>query len=398
MARYWVYLNDVVSGPFALEQLIRQRGFSRQTLICVDDASGKPTHWISPAEIPELAHIFKAVDEQNAVSPAPAPAKMSPRPAARPVRAYTPAVTLKAPARDLVSSWAWAFLAVLLLGGAGFAWFQYMHRGDQSRDQEAAKRLVENAPLPAPSPFGTMRQYLQDKQVNPKWEFERVEEALYHVTLSWYAPPSPVGGPMLTVYAFEANLQAQTVRGLNTAATKLLSEGFPAPQTAKPKAAALPKKAPVEQFAEQIESRRDALERGDFSAVWGAFSQRKKAEMSKGGISRDGFLRVQNLTHRVESALKQTVLKTKAASDTEQLVLLKQSQPGRPDIFVKQLWVYEEGSWKLDDEQKRSAPDSGPRTQPNPSDNAVPIQSKQSPETSVPSPVVAPAQLPGMSH
>ena len=60
MAQYWVYLNNEVTGPFGVEQLIRFRGFSRQTMVCVDDASGKPTHWISVAEIPELAHIFKA--------------------------------------------------------------------------------------------------------------------------------------------------------------------------------------------------------------------------------------------------------------------------------------------------------------------------------------------------
>ena len=85
MARYWLYLNDEVAGPFAVEQLIRQRGFSRQTLVCVDDASGKPSHWISPAEIPELAHIFKAADEQHAAPvPAPAPIKQPLAPGACP--------------------------------------------------------------------------------------------------------------------------------------------------------------------------------------------------------------------------------------------------------------------------------------------------------------------------
>src|SRR5258708_19746934 len=99
MAQYWVYLNDDVAGPYALEQLIRQRGFSRQTLVCVDDASGKPTNWISPAEIPELAHIFKAVDEQNAASPAPPPTKPTPRPPPPPPTPLTPPVTLKPPDR-----------------------------------------------------------------------------------------------------------------------------------------------------------------------------------------------------------------------------------------------------------------------------------------------------------
>ncbi len=104
-----------------------------------------------------------------------------------------------------------------------------------------------------------------------------------------------------------------------------------------------------------MDNRREALENGDFATVWDSFSQRKKAEMAKGGISQDGFLRVQNRTHRVDSAVKQTVLKTKPESDTQQLVLIKQSQPERPDIFVKQLWVFEDESWKLDDEQKKTA-------------------------------------------
>ena len=64
MAHYWVYLNNEVSGPFEIEQLIRVRGFSRQTLVRVDDPSNKSTQWISPAEIPELAHIFKAADDR----------------------------------------------------------------------------------------------------------------------------------------------------------------------------------------------------------------------------------------------------------------------------------------------------------------------------------------------
>ncbi len=87
-------------------------------------------------------------------------------------------------------------------------------------NRQPPKALVENARLPDASLFSTLRQYLQEKQISAKWELERVEDALYHVTVSWYAPT-------LTVYAFEANVQAQTVRGLNTAAVKLLSEGFP---------------------------------------------------------------------------------------------------------------------------------------------------------------------------
>src|SRR5579871_4844258 len=181
MASYWVYLNDEVAGPYALEQLIRLRGFSRQTLVCIDDASGKPTHWISPAEIPELAHIFKAVDEHLASPPSPA-SRPAPKPVTpRPVRPYTPAVTLRAPARNTASIWAWTLVAALLLSGGVFSYLQHARRGNLSHEQEAAQSLVENARLPAPSPYGTLRQYIEEKSLKPRWEFERIQDALYHV-------------------------------------------------------------------------------------------------------------------------------------------------------------------------------------------------------------------------
>jgi len=388
MARYWVYLNDEVCGPFALEQLIRQRGFSRQTLVCIDDASGSLTHWISPAEIPELAHIFKAADDQHSTPVAPAPKAPTKAPTPRPAKLYTPAVTLRAPSRNTVSTWIWAVLTAALLGGGFYGWSQWARRGDLAREQGAAQALVENARLPAPSPYSTLQQYIQEKSIKPRWEFEKIQDALDHVTLSWYAPA-------LTVYAFEANIQAQTVRGLNTAAATLLSEGFPAPLTAgRPKPAPASKKSAEELFPQAIDSYRDAVKNGDFAVVWDGFSQRKKSEMVKGGISRDGFMRLQGLTHRVESSVNQTVLKTKSESDTEMLVLLKQSQDNRADIFIKELWVFENGTWKMDDEQKRSASTETPVTPPSPA--AVPAASAASPGSDASKP--SPASLPGMSR
>ena len=158
------------------------------------------------------------------------------------------------------------------------------------------------------------------------------------------------------MYAFEVNSQAQTVRGLNTAAIKLLSEGFPsAALGADLKPAPVKKKSPSELFDGTLDAYRQAVEGGDFQAVWDSFSSRKKAEMARGGMSRDGFIRLQNLTFKVDSPAKQSILKTKDDSETQKLVLLKQTQSGRPDIFVKQVWIYQDDEWKLDDEQKRSA-------------------------------------------
>src|SRR5207302_10568314 len=100
MARYWVYLNDEVTGPFGIDQLIRLRGFSRQTQVCIEDSSGKPKNWITPADIPELAHIFKAVDEHLS-EPAAPPRVAAKAPVARAQRPFVPAVTLKAPRRNM---------------------------------------------------------------------------------------------------------------------------------------------------------------------------------------------------------------------------------------------------------------------------------------------------------
>ena len=389
MARYWVYLNDEVTGPFGVDQLIRLRGFSRQTQVCIEDSSGKPKYWISPADIPELAHIFKAVDEHLA-EPAVPPRSASKPPIARPPRPFVPAVTLKAPRWNMAHIWGWILLFSALVVGGFLSWFHYSRKGFQTRERQDAQALIENVHLPPPSPYGTLPQYFQGKGIHPRWEFEKMQDALYHVTLSWYAPA-------LAVYAFEVNTQAQTVRGINSAASQLLSEGFPPPQARQPKEAPRPKKSPVERFSQALDRRREAIAGGDFQTVWNLFSQRMKSEMAKAGISPDGFIRLQGLTHRVESHMKQEVLKTKQESETNMLVLVKESQPDRPDIFLKQLWVFEDGAWKLDDEQKRTstANTAGPQ------DSGVkpePRQPQQSPEPSAPNPASSPASLPGMSH
>jgi hypothetical protein len=348
-------------------------------MVRVDDASGKAAPWISPAEIPELAHIFKAVDEHQA-SPMPAAMlpKQSPKPSAvRPApKASGPAVVLRRPPRG--SPYAWlAWLLGTGVAAAGFwGWSQMARRNVQAQEQQTARSLVENARFPSSSQYATPGQYLQAKGLQPRWEFERIQDALYRVTLSWYAREGSL------VYAFETNVQAQTVRGINTAGLRLLSEGFPAPASSKPKPVPAKKESPAELFGQALDQRRQAVEGGDFQAVWDSFSARKKAEMAKAGMSRDGFVRLQTLTFKVDSPAKQAVMKTKGESETEKLALIKQSQVNRPDIFIKQFWVFENGEWKLDDEQKRAA--------------AAPEPSPPAPAAATTKP--APASLPGMSN
>jgi len=391
MAQYWVYLNNEVAGPYAVEQLIRLRGFSRQTLVCVDDSSGQPTHWISPAEIPELSHIFKAADEHQTLMPAAAPAKIQQKPAV--VRAGSkaagPAVILKRAPVSRSSVWLWGLLAAVMAAGIVSAWLQYSQRAAQAQEQLMAKSLVENARLPSSSLYATLNQYLHDKALRPRWEFERLQEGLYHVTLSWYQKEGS------SVYSFEVNSQAQTVRGINTAAMNLLSEGFAPPPSARSKPVPAKKKSPSDLFAGTLDNYRQAVEGGDFQTVWGSFSRRKKSEMARGGMSKDGFLRLQNLTFKVDSAAKQAILKTIDESDRAKLVLLKQSQAGRSDILIKQFWIFEGDDWKLDDEQKRST--AAPAVTPSPA--PAPELSTAAPVTPSAPPVKpAPASLPGMSN
>ena len=150
MARYWVYLNDEVAGPYGVDQLIRLRGFSRQTLVCVDEAGGEPKSWISTAEIPELTHIFKAVDEHMA-EPAVPTSKPAAKKPPRSNRPFVPAVTLRRQARNFSQIAGWVLLAAAVIGAGAFVWSVYAHRTSLTREQAAAQSLIENVHLPAPS-------------------------------------------------------------------------------------------------------------------------------------------------------------------------------------------------------------------------------------------------------
>lgn len=382
MARYWMYLEDHVEGPFAVEQLIRQRGFSRQTLVCVEDASGQPQNWISPADIPELAHIFKAIDEHAAdVLPSSPKASTKKLPQAR--RPFTPAVTLKRSSRFNAVFWGWVTLLVLLAGGGGITWLVQSRRVAELEEQQHVKRLIENVRLSGSSSYGTLGQYLQEKVMDPRWEFEEKVEGLYRASVSWYGQGPAGAARSLEVYAFEVNTQAQIVRALNSAAAKLISGSLAGPPgTSSPKKAS--KVQPPPSFEEAIDRQLDALSAGDYQTVWDSFSKRKKAEMLRAGMSREGFIRLQTLTHRLESGARTSLIKTKEESAAERLVLLKESSPGRADIFIKQLWVMDGGDWKLDDEQKRSAVP----TEPTEVSTPTPVQKE--PATRV--------LLPGMSN
>ncbi|OGR90878.1 MAG: hypothetical protein A2992_03235 [Elusimicrobia bacterium RIFCSPLOWO2_01_FULL_59_12] len=368
MAKYWVYLNDQVNGPYELDELIRLPGFSRRTMVSIDDHSGAAGRWIGPAEIPELARIFQKVDELHE-----APAGPAARPAPKPKRRIPAHLTpVPPPAEDssrLSAAWPWLLIACAFLGGGYHFWSQASQREQRVGERQTAQAMIENAALPSSSLYATLRQYLQEKQISSRWEFERTPAELYNVTVSW---PPPERSSALPLYAFEVNLQVESVRGLNTAAIKLLSEGFPAPAAGLERAeasrrAAPPRKSPGDVFPSAINNRREAYEQGDFESIWGMFSRRRKSEMSQGGINESSFIRMQRLTYRPGSGLRQTIVKTKAESDSERLALLRQSQPKHPDIYIKQRWVWEDNAWRLDDEEKKAASIPPPsQTEPGP--------------------------------
>src|SRR5262249_18369102 len=159
----------------------------------------------------------------------------------------------------------------------GFHFYQSNQQQQRVDEQKMAQTLIETAPLPSTSLYSTIRQYIETEQVPSRWEFEHQPTGLYAITLSLM--PAKVESK-LPLYAFEVNLQAQSVRGVNTAAAKLLSEGFPRPT---PKAAAAPAqkhKSPGDMFPGAINDRREAFEQGDFEAVWEMFSRQRKQEMS----------------------------------------------------------------------------------------------------------------------
>ncbi len=411
MAKYWIYVNDQVAGPYSVEQLIRLRGFSRQSQVCVDDESGVQRLWTSPAEIPELAPIFKAVEQMHESRTSPAPLKaaakpITPRPPGRPTSNTPVAPSIPARTSSIGLKIFSSLMILFLLGGAATWWLQKQARLTDVQQRQAVRNLVEMVPLPASSLYSTLRHFFTEKRFDPQWQFDRLPTGLYNVTGTWS------GGDPTGIYVFEANLEAQTVRGVNSAAARLLSEGFPRPVLKKPEPSASAK--PSDSFLPAVQGRCSAVEKGDFSEVWQLFSPRKRSEMNAGGISESGYVRLQALTHGLEAGIKQSVLKTHKEEDNAMLVLLRQEQPGHADMFLKQRWVYAANQWKLDEEEKkmanspetatpanesRSAPADAPAIPaaiaPASSNNPSTNSAMGAPPTS---PKISPLSLPGVSN
>jgi len=141
----------------------------------------------------------------------------------------------------------------------------------------------------------------------------------------------------------------------------LLAQGFPkrkpkGVRKPRPKPKPKPKETMEKKFTKNTNQRIEAIEKGDFSTVWGHFSERRKAEMAKAGISRSGFIKVQSLTHKLESGVSQETVRSKKINNVRRVLLIRQSQKDRPEVLIMQTWVVEDGEWKLDSEAKKATP------------------------------------------
>lgn len=390
MANYWVYIDDKVVGPYSVDKLIKLRGFSRQTLVCVDDHSGKPGDWIAVTDIPELAAIFRAADQYHEIPVVPKASKPpTPKPQLPKMPTPRPVRVTETPAPVVAKRRSWAAVVVSLLvlsaAGAGAYWWKANEKKQWKKEKLAARKLVMDLRLPQ----RTFAHYLKAKEANERWEYEKTSAGLINTTVSWFGNGTNAG--VSNVLGFEVNLDAQSVRPMNSAAARLMAEGSSAPEkpaeSHKPAPAPKPKPS-TERFTDSLKARGQAVESGDFDAVWDAFSHRKRSNMIKAGISQSGFVRLQKLTRGLEAGVKLSVLKTAKEEDGSMLVLLRQSQANRTDLFLKQHWVLEDNEWKLDEEDKRSA-DPGPESAREDS----PTPPATAPKTNIPV-----MKLPGLSN
>lgn len=376
MNRYWIYLKNEVAGPFEVDRLIRQRGFAREARVCLEQPDGRTGEWMSASEIPELARIFRAADEMSKSDPAPTPPKPPPKPA--PAAPKAPVIAKTPPKKPF--PWVLTMIGVLVMGASVAAFIHFQKKTDHSRQNVIARDMVENANFPSDSLYRTVRHYLDQMKIRPRWEIERVTEGVSKVTLSWFDEKAATRSH---VYAFETNQQALTVRPLNTAAEKWLAEG-PVPRVkTEPPPPPPPKKPSSEElFKSAIETRRVAIENADYAVVWNMFTHRKQSEMIQAGMSEAGFVQLQSLRNKVDAGSNQEILKTSRVSANERLVLLREKHPKREEIFLKQKWLLEDGDWRLDEEDKKAVstsaaePAEEPSTSPTPAATPpVPVQS-----------------------
>src|SRR5579864_4844358 len=76
MMRYWIWWNDLIQGPFELDELTSLKAFSEDLLVCMEDRQ----EWIPASRIADLSAAVDQLRSRSAApsTPPPPPPRRSP--------------------------------------------------------------------------------------------------------------------------------------------------------------------------------------------------------------------------------------------------------------------------------------------------------------------------------
>src|SRR5262245_37851609 len=76
IVRYWIWWNDIIQGPFELDELASLRAFSEETLVCMEGRED----WIPAGRVADLSPVIEQLRAQRSapLGPPPPPPKRPP--------------------------------------------------------------------------------------------------------------------------------------------------------------------------------------------------------------------------------------------------------------------------------------------------------------------------------
>src|ERR1039458_1878303 len=69
IVRYWIWWNDLIQGPFELDELISLRAFSEDLLVCMEDRED----WLPAGRIADLSPAVEQARAQRSLPLTPPP-------------------------------------------------------------------------------------------------------------------------------------------------------------------------------------------------------------------------------------------------------------------------------------------------------------------------------------
>src|SRR5579864_6559542 len=72
--RYWIYWNDLIQGPFELDELVSLRAFSEDLLICLENRQ----EWLPAGRVADLFPALELLRERRNPPPPPPPPPKTP--------------------------------------------------------------------------------------------------------------------------------------------------------------------------------------------------------------------------------------------------------------------------------------------------------------------------------